>query len=253
MSRIELANVTLDFPALLYKGGRQAATHASVTGGRLSVSERGRAQVRALEDVSICLKPGDRLALIGHNGAGKTTLLRVMAGLYTPTVGRVRIDGRIAPLLNLGFGLDMDETGYDNIWVRGLFLGMSREEVGRKLESIAEFSELGDFLHLPMRTYSAGMRARLAFAVSTHVDADVLLLDEVVATGDASFFRKASEQLRNLANQSRILVLASHSSVVLRDLCTKGLLLEHGTVKASGPLDQVLETYKQSLKAQGLR
>jgi ABC-type polysaccharide/polyol phosphate transport system ATPase subunit len=247
---IKVENVTLDFPALPYKTGGHGpqGSPGQATGGVMSVDHQGRMHVRALEDISFTLGPGDRLALLGHNGAGKTTLLRVMAGIYPPTQGQIHTDGRLVPLLNLSFGLDMEATGLDNIWVRGLFLGMSRVEIKSKIDAIAAFSELGEFLHLPMRTYSSGMRARLAFAVSTHVDADILLLDEVVATGDASFIHKARQQLEDIAGQSKILVLASHSNKVLRELCTKGLLLEHGKVKAFGPVDEVINTYKGSLR-----
>jgi len=248
MALIQLENVTLDFPVpaskvrkVLPPGPGQAV------GGQLAAGNLGGLRVRALENLSFSLEPGDRLALIGHNGAGKSTLLRVMAGLYPPTQGRVVVQGRVVPLLNLSFGMDMEATGYDNIFVRGLFLGMSRAEIKRKLDSIAEFSELGEFLDLPMRTYSSGMRARLAFAVSTHVDADILLLDEVVATGDASFIRKANQQLADAASQAKILVLASHSNKVLRGFCNKAILLEHGRVKAFGAIDEVLETYKGAL------
>lgn len=246
---IKLENVTLDFPVLPHKfRNRRNIQHSNhATGGVVSSGADGKVSVRALENVSLTLNPGDKLALLGHNGAGKTTLLRVMAGLYPPTQGRVHTVGRVAPLLNLSFGMDMEATGYDNIWIRGLFLGMSRAEIRSKIDAIARFSELADFLHLPMRTYSSGMRARLAFAISTHVDADVLLLDEVVATGDASFFQKARQQLEVVAGGSSIMVLASHSNKVLRELCTKGLLLEHGRVKAFGPLDDVIEAYKLGL------
>lgn len=245
MALIRLENVTLDFPIESIRSRRAIMPGSgAAVGGQLAKGHPGQLRVRALESLSLSLGPGDRLALVGHNGAGKSTLLRVMAGLYAPTQGQVEVVGRVAPLLNLSFGLDMEATGFDNIYVRGLFLGMSRSEIKSKLRSIAEFSELGDFLDLPMRTYSSGMRARLAFAISTHVDADILLLDEVVATGDAAFFRKASQQLEDVAGQAKILVLASHSNKVLRGLCNKAVLLEQGRVKAIGAIDEVLEVYK---------
>jgi ABC-type polysaccharide/polyol phosphate transport system ATPase subunit len=250
MSQLRLENVTLDFPVLAPRARvKQAPGQGMSIGGQLAVEGAGYLRVRALENLSLTLEPGDRLALLGHNGAGKTTLLRVMAGLYAPTKGRVVAEGRIAPLLNLSFGLDMEATGYDNIFVRGLFLGMSRAEIREKMDSIAEFSELGEFLDLPMRTYSAGMRARLAFAISTHVDTDILLLDEVVATGDAAFLRRANQQLEDFARDAKIFVLASHANKVLRELCNKALLLEHGKVKAYGEVDDVIEVYKSASAA----
>src|SRR5919112_2800044 len=245
MALIKLENVTLDFPVQATKSERRrpSSSDEKAVGGQLSSGQSGHIVVRALDQLSLTLGPGDRLALLGHNGAGKTTLLRVMAKLYAPTHGRVTIQGRVAPLLNLSFGMDMDSTGYDNIFLRGLFLGMSKAELKQKADTIAEFSELGDFLDLPMRTYSSGMRARLAFAISTHVETDILLLDEVVATGDARFLKKANEKLESFAKESKLLVLASHSNKVLRDLCNKAVLLEHGRIKAFGAVEEVIETY----------
>jgi ABC-type polysaccharide/polyol phosphate transport system ATPase subunit len=247
MALIKLENITLEFPVQASRSDRRRPpSEESHIGGQLSPGQSGQMVVRALDQLSLTLGPGDRLALLGHNGAGKTTLLRVMAKLYPPTHGRATIQGRVAPLLNLNFGLDMDSTGYDNIFIRGLFLGMSKAELKKKADVIAEFSELGDFLDLPMRTYSSGMRARLAFAISTHVETDILLLDEVVATGDARFFKKANEKLESFARDSKLLVLASHSNKVLRELCNKALLLEHGRIKAFGPIEEVIETYAAS-------
>lgn len=245
---LTLNDVTLDFP-LPSKGKRRFITESpspssSSTGGTVQFDEKGRLSVRALHGVTFSLEPGDKLALIGHNGAGKTTLLRTIAGLYAPTSGTVVTEGHVAPLLNLSFGLEMDATGLDNIWVRGMYLGMSKRELRSKIADIAKFSELEGFLHLPMRTYSSGMKARLAFSISTHVDADILLLDEVVATGDASFVRKAREKLESITADSRIMVFASHSNKALRELCNKGLLLERGRVKAFGRLEEVIDTYK---------
>lgn len=247
---IQLKNVVLDFPSSTKKLKKSLLIPGSLqsTGGIINYDAKGRASVRALDDVSLSFSAGDRVALVGHNGAGKTTLLRVMAGLYPPTLGRVSVEGRVAPLLNLSFGLDGDASGLENVWFRGLYLGMSRSEIASKLEDIVAFSELGDFINLPLRTYSSGMRARLAFAISTHVDSDVLLLDEVVATGDANFFQKASQKLQGSISQSKIMVLASHSNRVLRDLCNKAVFLEHGKVVATGHIDDVLTEYKQSLR-----
>jgi ABC-type polysaccharide/polyol phosphate transport system ATPase subunit len=251
MALIKLENITLEFPVQALKSDRRRSSDERPIGGQLSSGQSGHMIVRALDQLSLTLGPGDRLALLGHNGAGKTTLLRVMAKLYAPTHGRVTVQGRVAPLLNLGFGMDMDSTGYDNIFIRGLFLGMSKAELRKKADVIAEFSELGDFLDLPMRTYSSGMRARLAFAISTHVETDILLLDEVVATGDARFFKKANEKLESFARDSKLLVLASHSNKVLRELCNKALLLEHGRVKAFGPIEEVIETYAAATGTDG--
>ncbi|ANY77723.1 ABC transporter ATP-binding protein [Microvirga ossetica] len=248
MAFVKLEKVTLDYPVLESKvrKGQTPGQPTNAIGGQLTRGKAGYLLVRALQNLSFTLEPGDRLALVGHNGAGKSTLLRLMAGLYAPTFGRVTVQGRVAPLLNLGFGLDAESTGYENIFIRGLYLGMSRAEIKEKIDSIAEFSGLGEFLDLPMRTYSSGMRARLGFAISTHVDTDILLLDEVVATGDAAFIHKANEKLENFARDAKIMVLASHSNKVLRELCNKALLLEHGKLKAFGTVEEVLEIYKNA-------
>ncbi len=248
MAFVKLEDVTLDYPVLESKvrKGQTPGQPTNAIGGQLAKGKAGYLLVRALQNLSFTLEPGDRLALVGHNGAGKSTLLRLMAGLYAPTFGRVSVQGRVAPLLNLGFGLDAESSGYENILIRGLYLGMSRAEIRDKIDSIAEFSGLGDFLNLPMRTYSSGMRARLGFAISTHVDTDILLLDEVVATGDASFIHKANEKLESFARDAKIMVLASHSNRVLRELCNKALMLEHGRLKALGTVEEVLEVYKNA-------
>jgi ABC-type polysaccharide/polyol phosphate transport system ATPase subunit/GT2 family glycosyltransferase len=248
MPSIEIDNVTLDFPApggVPRTLGRHVASRLA-PGGQMRLDRNRNLTVRALDGVSLRLGAGDRVALIGANGAGKSTLLRVMAGLYRPTAGRVRTAGRVAPLFSLAFGMDMEATGYDNIVMRGLYLGMSRAEIAARRDEIAAFSELGDFLHLPMRTYSSGMRARLAVAISTQVAADILLLDEVVIPEEISFMARARDRVEGFAEGSNILVLASHSSEKLRQLCDKAILLERGRVSAFGPLEEVLETYRRA-------
>lgn len=242
---ITLNNVSLDFPLVSKSPKKKSAPRGmQTTGGVTHTTANGKSALRALENITFTLQPGDRLALLGHNGAGKTTLLRTMAGIYHPTEGYVHSEGRISALLNLSFGIDLETNGFDNIVTRGLYLGMSRAEIKSKRNAIAEFSELGDFLNQPVRTYSAGMRARLAFAVSAHIDPDILLLDEVVATGDRSFVTQARQKLENVSDQAKILVLASHSNSVLRELCNKGMLLEHGKIKAFGNLDEVIDAYR---------
>ncbi len=187
---------------------------------------------------------GDRIGLIGHNGAGKSTLLRVMAGIYSPTVGNVSCDGKIVPLLDISLGMDDNSTGRQNIRLRGLLLGMNDSEIQAKQEEIAEFCELGDYLDLPLRTYSSGMRVRLAFAVSTAVDADILLLDEVMGVGDASFMNKAKARLQDLHHRAEIVVLAMHSNTEIRRVCNKVLWMDRGRVRAFGPVEEVVSAYE---------
>ena len=211
-------------------------------GGRLGVAPgAGVTVVQALSDVSFRLVPGDRVALVGSNGAGKTTLLRALAGVYAPDEGQVTVEGRIASLLDLSLGIDPSATGYENIRLRGLVAGLSRREIAVREEAIAEFSGLGAFLALPVKTYSAGMLARLAFAAATSVDADVLLMDEWIAVGDADFTAKAQERLTGLVERSHILVLATHSPMLVRQLCNKFIHMAHGLASEILPVDRLGE------------
>ncbi|MDE1956347.1 MAG: ABC transporter ATP-binding protein, partial [Betaproteobacteria bacterium] len=211
-SSISLQNIHLDLP--IFDVSSQSLKKRVLRMGRrnrIAEDNTGVVIVRAIDDLSIELRAGDRLGLIGHNGAGKSTLLRVMAGIYPPTAGSIRVEGKAVPLLDISLGMDEQSTGRQNIRLRGLLLGMSDAEIRRKTDEIADFTELGDYLDLPLRTYSSGMRVRLAFAVSTAVDADILLLDEVLGVGDASFQEKAERRLKELHDRSEIVVLAIHS------------------------------------------
>lgn len=250
MPSIKLENISLEFPCIVHKRGIRIRSDRSVTspGGEMRLDNKDRLNICALDGISLDIQAGDRVALVGHNGAGKSTLLRTMAGLYVPTRGSLHVDGKIAPLFNLNFGIDAEATGYENILIRGLYLGMSKAEIGEKIEDIAEFCELGDYLHLPVRTYSSGMSARLGFAISTHIDAEILLLDEAIGTGDAEFFKKACIQIEDFISSANIMVLASHSNKILRQFCDKGVLLEHGRVVYAGALDEVLHTYRDKQK-----
>jgi ABC-type polysaccharide/polyol phosphate transport system ATPase subunit len=211
--------------------------------GRVADGNHGVVVVRAIDDLSLKLGPGDRLGLIGHNGAGKSTLLRVLAGIYAPTAGTVRVAGKAVPLLDISLGMDEQSTGRQNIRLRGMLLGMDSSEIKRKTDEIAAFAQLGDYLDLPLRTYSSGMRVRLAFAISTAVDADVLLLDEVLGVGDARFQEQANRRLRELHDRAEIVVLAIHSSPTIRETCNKVLWMERGRARMLGPVDEVLAAY----------
>ena len=203
MAYIELKGATLDLPIYDVQGRSLKKTVLRL-GRRNTIAEGtdGVVVVRAINNVDLRLEKGDRIGLIGRNGAGKSTLLRMMAGIYSPTLGSVVSSGKVVPLLDISLGMDENSTGMQNIRLRGLLLGMSDAEIREKQQSIAEFSELGDYLDLPLRTYSSGMRVRLAFAVSTAVDAEILLLDEVMGVGDASFMHKAEERLADLHSRA---------------------------------------------------
>jgi lipopolysaccharide transport system ATP-binding protein len=197
-------------------------------GGRLGPSMAGATEVTAISNLNLELKAGDRLGLIGHNGSGKTTLLRALSGAYEPDEGTIDVHGRIAALLNLGLGIDASATGYDNIRLRGRIAGLSSKEIDERMDEIAEFTGLGPFLAMPVKTYSAGMQARLAFSAATAVEADVLLMDEWISVGDADFQKLAHKRLLNLVERAGILVLATHDVDLLRLYCNKVMRMEGG-------------------------
>jgi ABC-2 type transport system ATP-binding protein/lipopolysaccharide transport system ATP-binding protein len=246
MARIELRDVGVSFP--VYDSSTRSLKNRlmpGATGGNLHSEVHQSSVVQALTGVTGALRDGDRVGLIGHNGAGKSTLLRVLAGVYEPCVGSVEIEGHVAPLFDIALGMDPEATGYENIVLRGLFLGLSRKQILAKVPEIAEFTELGDFLHLPVRTYSEGMRLRLAFAVSTAIDPEILLLDEGISAGDAAFLGKANARLRRFASRAAIIVLASHSEPLIRAMCNLVVLFERGRVVAGGEPDAIFDLYRR--------
>lgn len=245
MAFIELNNVSLHLPIFDVQG-RSLKKQMLRVGRRNRIAEDndGVVVVRALEEVNLRFERGDRIGLIGPNGAGKSTLLRALAGIYPPTAGEITREGRVVPLLDISLGMDENSTGRQNIRLRGLLLGMSDAEIREKQEDIAEFCELGDYLDLPIRTYSSGMRVRLAFAVSTAVDAEILLLDEVMGVGDASFMHKAEARLADLRSRAEIVVLAMHSNSEIRRVCNKALWMERGHVRAFGAVEEVVSQYE---------
>ncbi len=246
MVSLELEAVTVVFP--IYNANTRSLKNRLLhhgSGGHIGRGAGNRLCVRALENVSLSFGHGDRIGIIGRNGAGKTTLLRVLAGAYSPTRGWVRRRGRTASLLNISLGIDPEATGYENIMIRGLFLGLMPEEVRSRMEEIASFTELGDYLAMPVHTYSSGMRLRLAFAVCTCFNPEILLMDEWLSVGDRAFIEKASRRLENFMGRAGILALASQNLALLERVCTKGVLLDSGKVKAYGPIRDVLKEYRQ--------
>lgn len=250
MAFIESKGVTLDLPIYDVQG-RSLKKRVINMGRRNAIAEdnEGVIVVRALDNIDVRFESGDRIGLIGHNGAGKSTLLRTLAGIYPPTSGAVVRDGKVVPLLDISLGMDENSTGIQNIRLRGLLLGMSDREIRQKQEEIAAFSELGDYLDLPLRTYSSGMRVRLAFAVSTAVDAEILLLDEVMGVGDASFMNKAKQRMAELHGRAEIVVLAMHSNPEIRRVCNKVLWMERGRLRAFGPTEDVVSAYEAQVAA----
>jgi ABC-2 type transport system ATP-binding protein len=243
MSAIELNNVSVSFP--VYSAAARSLKNvviSATTGGQIG-SDSNHLVVRALDQVSLAFAQGDRVALIGHNGAGKTTLLRVIAGIFEPLAGTVHVEGKVTPMFDAGLGIDPDFTGYENIILRGLYLGLSRAEISARMGDIAEFTELGEFLELPVRTYSLGMQARLAFTMATCVEPEILLLDEGIGAGDAAFLDKANQRLSAFIAKTGILIFASHHIELIRKFCNKAVLMEHGSVLLVDSVERVLDVY----------
>jgi ABC-2 type transport system ATP-binding protein/lipopolysaccharide transport system ATP-binding protein len=246
MARIAARDICLSFPVFDVRARSLRNEMLSKIGGVL-LSSGGTVTVEALRQVSLELSDGDRVAIIGRNGAGKTTLLRTLAGNYEPQSGTIERVGTVSSMTDLVAGMDMDATGSENILMRCVFLGMSYRESRRRQPGIEEFTELGNFLSLPIRTYSTGMLVRLGFAATTALRPDILIMDELIGAGDAGFAAKAEARVRDYVSQARILVLASHNPGVLRRFCNRAILLESGRVIATGDLDDVLERYGNEL------
>lgn len=210
-------------------------------GGTIGQSSKDdRVVIHALKDINLQIKSGTRLALVGHNGAGKSTMLHLLSGVYEPTSGSAQIKGKVASLLDLSMGMDPEQTGRENIILRAIFLGMSFAEAKALVPEIAEFSELGPYLDLPMRTYSSGMAMRLGFGVSTAIRPDIILMDEMISVGDVHFASKAQARLQSMLDKAGILVIASHSSATLRKYCDRAVWLKEGRIVMDGPLEDVL-------------
>lgn len=219
-------------------------------GGQIGAGEAGRIVVKALDGVSFEITEGDRVGLLGHNGSGKTTLLRTLAGIYEPVSGAIQANGRVFPLFDLQLGMDPDATGLENIWMRGKMLGLGTNQIRDALDDIANFTELGDYLYMPIRAYSAGMSLRLAFAISTAIVPEILVLDEMIGAGDAAFIARADARLKTFLARTGILVIASHAVPILRQWCNKGMLLEQGKLVAFGPLEEVISLYQSKVSAE---
>lgn len=248
-SSLTLQNVAVEFPIYNATGRSfKKRLMRATTGGRVS-GESGRIIVKALENVSLNLQHGDRLGLLGHNGAGKTTLLRVLAGVYEPTSGVVAVKGRVTALFDNTLGLDQEATGYENIFLRGMLLGIQKKQLQSAIDDIVAFTELGDYLHMPIRTYSSGMALRLAFGISTVIHPDILLMDEYFAVGDESFVKKAERRLNEVIERAGILVFASHSLELIRRLCNKALVMNAGRIVATGAVEPMIVAYASELAA----
>lgn len=243
MAHITFEHVNIDFP--IYNAKNRSLKNKvmqAATGGKVSFGAEGTV-IRSLEDVSFEIKEGERVGLVGHNGAGKSTLLRALSNVYAPTSGKAIIDGEIGSLVDIGLGIDGEATGRENIFIRGALLGLRRKEIERQFDEIVEFSELGEFINMPVRTYSSGMHLRLAFAVATIIRPEILLMDEWLSVGDASFNEKAEKRLNDLVQSSRILVIASHSRELIERTCNRAMWFEHGRLKMDSNPQEVCSAY----------
>ena len=240
MAKIELADVSVTFNAYQQK---RVTLKEYLTRGLFLPSTNPAVQVRALEGVSLSAREGDRVGVIGHNGAGKTTLLKTLAGVYPPSGGTCTVEGKVCSLFDITLGFEAEATGWDNILYRSYLQGETPATVRRKIDEIAAFSELGDFLNLPVRNYSAGMKMRLAFSIATAVDPEVLLIDEVLAVGDIAFVEKAKARMRALMKSARLMVIVAHDLATILSMCTHVIWMSHGKVHASGEPQAMVDAY----------
>lgn len=246
MARIELDQVSLTF---------QVRKHGRITLKEFLVRQMFRRRVNpfikvhALRDVSLSIGRGERVGVLGHNGAGKSTLLKLLAGIYPPTRGVREVEGRISSLFDIALGFEMDASGFENIYYRSYLQGETPRSVRSKIQAIAEFSELGDFLNMPVRYYSAGMLVRLAFSIATSIEPEILLVDEVLSVGDMAFQNKARQRMREMLQQAELIVMVSHDLNSLETLCERGVWMDRGQVRMTGPMIQVISAYKDWVAA----
>ncbi len=246
MASISLQNVSIQIP--IYDVGTSSLRKAILSktvGGRFARSG-SHVVIDALKEISFEAHDGDRVALLGNNGSGKSTLLRVLSDVYSVTAGTVQVTGDVSAMFDATLGMSMDATGMENIWVCGRIWGLSPAQIRSSLDDIASFTELGDFLNVPVRTYSTGMLLRLAFAIATVRDPEILLLDETVGVGDADFFEKAFSRLQGIINRSKILFLASHADSILRMVCNKAIWLDRGRLIQYGEFEEVVAAYRNN-------
>jgi lipopolysaccharide transport system ATP-binding protein len=243
-ARMLLEGVGVDFPVFNAASlSLKNRVLSAMTGGRIDRQHDGAIVVRGLADINLEIQAGERVGLVGHNGSGKTTLLRVLSGIYFPTQGTVDIRGDCVSLINISLGIDPEATGRENIRLRGAMMGMTPAAVNARLDEIIEFSGLGDFIEMPFRTYSSGMQLRLAFAVSTSIRPQILVMDEWLSTGDEDFRERAEKRMNEVVHATEILVLASHTRELIESTCNRVIWLEHGHIRMDGPVDEVVAAY----------
>jgi ABC-type polysaccharide/polyol phosphate transport system ATPase subunit len=257
--RVKFDKISVDFP--IYDANSRSLKHKLIlnklskfvsdvqnVGGNVRQDKDGLVLVRALDDISFSMLDGDRIAVLGHNGSGKTTLLRVAAGIYEPLQGDLISRGRVMPLFNIMEGLTPDAKGSEMIRIRGALLGLSQQQIEEKTADIVEFSELGEYMEMPVRTYSTGMLVRLMFGITTAITSEILIMDEFIGAGDASFFERAQIRLKKFVDEASVLLVATHSPSIAKQWCNKAILLNHGHLVEFGTVDAVLKTYDRLAK-----
>jgi ABC-type polysaccharide/polyol phosphate transport system ATPase subunit len=246
MAKIELRDAGLTFTIRQH---RKVTFKEYLLRGLFLQSRNPKVAVHALSNLTLTAGEGDRIGVIGHNGAGKSTLLKLLAGIYPPTTGTRLVEGRICSLFDIALGFEHDASGWDNIRYRSYLLGETPRTVKKKIDQIAEFSELGEFLNMPVRYYSAGMLVRLAFAIATAIEPEVLLVDEVLSVGDLAFQQKARQRMQDMMAAARLMVLVTHEIPTLEQICNKAIWLQHGSIQKQGRPDEVVAAYKASVSA----
>lgn len=244
MAHMSLKQASVVLP--IFNSSSRSLTNSLVsaaTGGVLSAQKGGHISIEALTNLNLEISAGDRLGIMGHNGSGKSTFLRLLSGIYEPSSGEIERSGSIASLVDISLGINAESTGRENIFLRGKLMGLSKKEINEKIDEIIEFSELGDYINLPVRIYSSGMLLRLAFSVSTSITADILIMDEWLSVGDGAFAERASNRLRELVDSSEILVIASHTRSLIEQTCNKVVWLEHGVIKKVGSVEEIVPQY----------
>ena len=247
MAHVNLHSVYIEFP--VYNIRSRSIKNQFIkmaTGGKIVKDANQHIVVTALNDITLSFQHGDQIGLIGHNGSGKSTLLRLLSGIYEPTRGYVQSNGRVSAMLDIMQGIEAEFTGYENIFLRGILAGLTKKQIKNQINEICDLTGLGDYLYMPVRTYSSGMRVRLAFAVSASIYPEILLIDEVFGAGDAEFMERARKKMVTLLEQSSIVMIATHSDQLIREFCNKALLLDGGQVKYFGPVEQALALYHGS-------
>ena len=246
-----MSMIRMEETDLVFKVWRERRLKDIIVPGSNKFNRFHDAAVHALDHVTLTVGEGERVAVIGHNGAGKSTLLKVIAGIYRPSGGKLTVEGDVSNRFELSTGFEGEQNGWDNMFLRGLMLGLTPKQIKAKMREIADFSELGEFLNMPVKYYSSGMFVRLAFSVSTAVMPDILLLDEVFAAGDAGFIEKATRRMKEMVDVAKILVMVTHSMETALDICSRCIWMDRGRVRMDGPTADVVKAYLEFVRQVG--